>query len=486
MCQYRRDVIIRSGRTIKVDCGKCPSCLQKKANKRVRKLHDTHPDGYTPLFFGLTYANRSVPYINKYDIQFAKEGDTIPVYRDSEVCWKRTRGRRNGHYVYHRSIDYGVRILEYVALSSVLGAENLHKLENFFEDDVELSSYVGVIYKKDIYDFFKRLRQNLKRRFNVQSRFFYCQCSEYGETTCRPHFHVILWCPTEEVEIYKRAIAASWSYDDFYRLWNSIEIARDAASYVASYVNCFTSIPPCLSETKSFCPSLTYSKGVGLDNGEFSLSSILDKIDKGSLLYDAKVIKDGKEVYTPLPMPAYVINRYFAKCKGYNGFDSDTLFDIARQPAKLFRYRPNAKTRSFLKVHYNYYADCSYDDEDLHTNIVRLGNLSKRFRLESGRSRYDFAYYYVKVWRVYYSTLLKFLHDTVPLEAAFDNLPDVAAGLVDCPYMLEHVDWSKVYLDSFEHPFNKSMDDYREQLFWLKDKSRKDSNSFSLNINPNF
>lgn len=59
--------------------------------------------------------------------------------------------------------------------------------------DSDTGEYIGLKYdgecmslrKKDLQDFFKRLRKNSKQKIR------YYACGEYGDDTCRPHYHII-------------------------------------------------------------------------------------------------------------------------------------------------------------------------------------------------------------------------------------------------------------------------------------------------------
>lgn len=49
------------------------------------------------------------------------------------------------------------------------------------------------VNKEDLQLFFKRLRQNLSRKFNYTEKVRYFAVSEYGKNTHRAHYHLILW-----------------------------------------------------------------------------------------------------------------------------------------------------------------------------------------------------------------------------------------------------------------------------------------------------
>ena len=65
-----------------------------------------------------------------------------------------------------------------------------------------------------------------------------------------------------------------------------------------------------------FKPKHSYSKGFGLGNANFTLRSVLDMYDKGSLSYTIDTNKTAAVACSRI-IPAYVIHRYFPKFKGY-------------------------------------------------------------------------------------------------------------------------------------------------------------------------
>lgn len=92
----------------------------------------------------------------------------------------------------------------------------------------------GVLRKKDVQDFMKRLRFHISPH---KVRFF--ACGEYGTKTLRPHYHVILFnFPTHYFDAYE-VINKVWK--------NGFVVVKNAHSnhfhYVAKYCNSFTSLP---------------------------------------------------------------------------------------------------------------------------------------------------------------------------------------------------------------------------------------------------
>lgn len=70
--------------------------------------------------------------------------------------------------------------------------QNSYLTLTYNDDSVPWSSVTGeqTLVKKHLQDFMKRLRFHLSKQ-DIEVRFF--ACGEYGETTHRPHYHVILF-----------------------------------------------------------------------------------------------------------------------------------------------------------------------------------------------------------------------------------------------------------------------------------------------------
>lgn len=106
-----------------------------------------------------------------------------------------------------------------------------------YSDDFVPKRYVNgeltnVLLKRDVQLWMKRLRKAISPN---KIRFF--ACGEYGPTTYRPHYHVILF----NIDIsYYDTVIATWN-KGFTSISTSITPQRIA--YVAKYVNCVTDLP---------------------------------------------------------------------------------------------------------------------------------------------------------------------------------------------------------------------------------------------------
>ena len=68
MCDFTKYVYNKYIRkSLAVECGKCPACLQRKANARAMRIRN-HNDGKLCLFITCTYDNRFVPYVKVDDL----------------------------------------------------------------------------------------------------------------------------------------------------------------------------------------------------------------------------------------------------------------------------------------------------------------------------------------------------------------------------------------------------------------------------------
>ena len=139
---------------ILVSCGHCKACLQEKANKRATRIKNECHDGFIYLFVTLTYDRFSCPYIRHEDV--LELVDSLPIYRDCEVrrdprTHLFTRKFHPHVIATNEVVDYNYHLnwLPYLKKSS--------------------GDKIGVCLFKDVQDFNKRLRQNLKRIYHQKT-----------------------------------------------------------------------------------------------------------------------------------------------------------------------------------------------------------------------------------------------------------------------------------------------------------------------------
>lgn len=426
MCKNIRRIVTQHGIELFVPCGHCDACLQDKADKRSLRIQNNYPDdGHTCMVMvTLTYDDRYIPYVRKSDMELALKCRSmtrnqidafidyddefsniisLPVYRDYDQRWRRCstkeyykspgRLREVRSNRCYRCIDIPFSYGSYKVIGSIdceiPSHFSLRSIKGLRSD----SDKVAVAFYPDAQKFFKRLRTNLKRDYDLSIPISYFSCSEYGSRYSRSHFHMLLFFDKRYYEQVKQSTYKSWTYD--YRLPKRCDFktAVHPASYVATYVNCAGNVPALFLNSK-LKPKCSYSFGFGLGKKYLSLSEVFSSFNRGDFEIHSSYLQNQRTVNVTTVLPSYVINRYAPKCKGYSRLNADALYNIAIQPERLSIYAKNL----------------GYVEDDLHKNVIMLRN-KKQFWLDHGFNEHDFALFYSRSWSLRYAKILHNLHD---------------------------------------------------------------------------
>ena len=503
MCTHQRFIFNPySRKNVLVKCGKCPSCQQEKAYARSNRIRNNLTDGTIALFFTLTYSNDYLPHILK-DVLFEDNlnGDVV-VYRNCSI--RRVFDRHSGFTRWKKD---NVR--------SVLGYVNSFDID--FTDIEKIPSPSGmpnsisVCWYHDIQDFFKRLRQYLIREKKYEKSFSYFSCSEYGSERKRSHFHGLLFVPREDETLFRSAIVACWPYADSSRTSKFIEVARDAANYVASYVASSASLPSLL-QADFFKQKHSQSKHFGVVLDCFSLRSILQKIDSGDLFYYREQKFDGQSSVSPVPVPLYVLHRYFPLCKGFSWLDSCQLRSILLDPQKVgdiltdveiltlykrniydFDFHSNRIVNGLSLVHcVPIRRSCKlrnplyhYTPKETYKIYIRLENCYRLFHEKTGLSRFDYAFYYERVYNLYFSMVMKCLHQDIMFLDDYADFYDNGFEFLDNPSISPTLSNLNVVADPNQRSFVISDTARNVSLFSRMDKQRRVTNNIMVRLGYN-
>lgn len=433
MCTHCKRVYNHySQSVVLVNCGHCKECLQDKADARANRIRNSIPVDHINLFVTLTYDNRYLPVIKKSDI-CAQEDITIWRYASP---FKKDAGKRwfpIGSVVIDK-LPYG------------FNANYLRKPKHYFSAD-----YCAVTYFRDIQNFFKRLRENLKHdkllsdyeKNNIH--FKYYACSEYGPTTHRSHAHLCITIHKSCLEAFRRNIVASWPFARKDITQRGIEVSRGCAQYVASYVNCDASIPKIFRDTRLKARH-SYSHHYGVDSFEFSAPGILEKINRRDLRYNRPNGMQS-DVSSSVLLPKYVINRHFPLFKGFSRISPVALYDVLSRPesvADVSIWTSEGPKTLRVCTKYQPFIDAGFTPDDIHKIVVSLDNHCTRFcnsinaynkRLHRDVplfQREDYFMAFMDVWKIYKSNQYKlFLEDAeknlpyYPYSAHYDNIEDI-------------------------------------------------------------
>lgn len=470
MCTHQRFVINRyTQNSFLTKCGKCPACLQEKAYKRASRIKSEYNSDLICLTATLTYDRASCPFVYKQDIQ--KRNDILNVYREYYTRRVPVSTRSGVKYLdkryFERQILNTIYYPNYDSFDYLQSAKCKKVATLRYRDD-----HVGICYYPDVQLFKKRLNINLKRKYGYDYKYKVYSCSEYGESSQRPHFHVLFFIRPQDEALFRAAVCEAWPFADKRRTAKYIELARDMANYLASYVNSNTFVHGFLSD--NFKTKHSYSKDFGMSDKLFSLDSVLSKVRQRDLSYLRPIGPKGLETYVNLPIPQYVINRHFPKFKGYSRLSDVEVLDVLRSFTRPITERPSTPLINLDKL-----LRLDYTKDDLHKIQVRLYHSYEKYHVQTGRNMEDYFYDFRDTWRVYDKTIKKLWYEEGESPRyMYDNINQLYGGIVDSPYELERIlkDDSIPIDDPNQFPKNVERTRLYEQTFAFRSKERKINN----------
>lgn len=479
MCLYQRYIKNPyTGKDVYVKCGHCNACIQEKASRRTSRIRNNVSSDTTALFVTLTYANMFVPYVRRSDLKAFEF--SVPVYRDATI----RRNRVGSDYTFFQTInrktsqiadieyDNSINFIE--EGSSVAEVDCLPHLKKYPKDKI------GVILYSDLQRFYKRLRVILQRKYKTSSSFTYFGCAEYGPSTKRPHFHVLIFVPTFQTQLFITAISEAWQFDSIARKRKGIQIARNASSYVSSYVNSNTRLSKFYSQ-HSIRQRHSYSQNFGFANPCFSFEAVVSASEKSDFSYNKTLIRNSAPTVVNCSIPQYVINKYFPIFKGYSSMSDNSLLQLLQCPTyyNCLSYLGRYYRTNYPYDGFNLSCDCSALDiaHSAHALSVKLLNwLRKMF--ERGYDAISASYLHLSVHRQYTSYLYKREYQDIKnigdFEEHYDNIrillrfPDIAPTLVGLDLK---------YTSPNEYPTNVVNTLSFERAYKFYDKSRKLNNT---------
>lgn len=243
-CHHPRTVVNKYTREpVVVSCGSCPSCILRRSGIQTNLLTTYSAQFRYVYFVTLTYAPCFLPTLEVSIIETCTDdiadvpcvpniNDLDPgdpntylfgfrsVPRSSSVKLKNSTVERTFKDPEVR-FTYGMKPKE---LLSILGKIN-HNVPN----------RIPYVCNRDLDLFLKRLRS-----YYPDEKLRYYAVSEYGPTSFRPHWHLLLFSNSERFsQTVCENVSKAWSYGRC-----DASLSRGfAAPYVASYVNSFVALP---------------------------------------------------------------------------------------------------------------------------------------------------------------------------------------------------------------------------------------------------
>lgn len=226
-----------------VSCGSCPSCVLRRSGIQTNLLTSYSAQFRYVYFVTLTYAPCFLPTLEVSIIETCTDDiadvSCVPDINDLDPCDPNTylfgfcsvprsaSVKLKNSTVERTFKDSEVRFtysMKPKELLSILGKIN-HNVPN----------RIPYVCNRDLDLFLKRLRS-----YYPDEKLRYYAVSEYGPTSFRPHWHLLLFSNSERFsQTVLENVSKAWSYGRC-----DASLSRGfAAPYVASYVNSFVALP---------------------------------------------------------------------------------------------------------------------------------------------------------------------------------------------------------------------------------------------------
>lgn len=219
-CLHPIQVTCADGSTRFVPCRQCAYCRVHAADTLSNLGTLELLDNPCSLFVTLTYRNRDIP-------------KATLIY--------------DGHICYLVDIETGEILTEQfhtIEERKFLGKISKNYAKRF--PSYFSTAQIPVLKIIDIQRFIARVRERVRRKFGKKYPLRFLYCAEYGETTFRPHFHVIFLSKSEILRAYLHEIAPEcWEFGNLVSKYYS----GNNASYLTSYMSGSSNISPLYSSS---------------------------------------------------------------------------------------------------------------------------------------------------------------------------------------------------------------------------------------------
>lgn len=279
---------------VTVPCNHCDACKMSHSYVWTQRIEHECLSNDNSLFFTLTYNEDNVP---KLYADFCPE-HSIYFYNSNTLS------------EYHKPFADG----EYLDL------KDLGKLSFKDYDFCIKHDFINVLSKRHVQLFMKRLRRKVSYNYGSSCKLRYFICGEYGSEHKRPHYHGILWFPSESDLKSKitEYVSACWKYG----FTDSSFVRNSSSAYVAQYVNCISHLPKVYSHPL-IRPFFLCSKQPPIGSLYFDDSTLLQMFLVGNPTF--KGLSKGSKQLIDIPNWRFVENTLFPKVQRFS-----ELSDIGR------------------------------------------------------------------------------------------------------------------------------------------------------------
>ena len=243
-CQHPRTVVNKyTHESVLVSCGSCPSCILRRSGIQTNLLTAYSAQFRYVYFVTLTYAPRFLPTLKVSIIETCTDDiadvPCVPNINDLDA------GDPNTYLFGFRSVPRSAsvklknstvkRTFKDPEVRFTYGMKPKELLSILGKIKHNVPNRIPYVCNRDLDLFLKRLRS-----YYPDEKLRYYAVSEYGPTTLRPHWHLLLFSNSERFsQTVCENVSKAWSYGRC-----DASLSRGfAAPYVASYVNSFVALP---------------------------------------------------------------------------------------------------------------------------------------------------------------------------------------------------------------------------------------------------
>lgn len=243
-CQNPRTVVNKyTQESVVVSCGSCPSCILRRSGIQTNLLTTYSAQFRYVYFVTLTYAPCFLPTLEVSVIETCTDDiadvPCVPDINDLDAGDPNTYlfgfcsvPRSASVKLKNSTVERTFKDPE-VRFSYPMKPKDLLSILGKVKHDVP--NRIPYICNRDLDLFLKRLRS-----YYPDEKLRYYAVSEYGPTSFRPHWHLLLFSDSERFsQTVCENVSKAWSYGRC-----DASLSRGfAAPYVASYVNSFVALP---------------------------------------------------------------------------------------------------------------------------------------------------------------------------------------------------------------------------------------------------
>lgn len=364
-------------------CGHCQACLIASMNKHKYALQWELSDNNTyKAFILLTYRKEDIP-LRRLTQQEFDARYKLPIYHNSKLTPQQNEDKNNQRQQYYsRELESVVRLsnqCNYVKAYCCQSQKSLSELQQKgYNCPTHSNGYymLPTLQYSDVSSFIKRLRTKVHRDTGQNIRF--AACGEYGPKGFRPHYHVIVICPSHQSRqsVFKH-YRSCWLYgisNAKYYVPN-----KNSADYVSGYVTCSNLLPK-LYRYRAYKPFFRSSNHLG-QKKYASFTQIVSKCETREFAYFLpKKTTPTTEFTAVLPSLEHSL---FPKCRGFRLISS-----YQRQQRYTFFLQQNIdwKTIANELCHYIYHYGPHFRSDVLNCKYSHLASYLSCFGFKFTKS----------------------------------------------------------------------------------------------------